>query len=170
VEEIWKDIKGYEKLYQISNLGKVKSFCRSKERILKIGIRPDGYEQIFLCMHYSRKHYFVHRLVALHFLKNPENKPEINHKNGIKTNNCVDNLEWVTHKENMHHAILNGLENKRGEAHPNVKLTWENVIEIKTLLQSKVSCDTIANKYNVSIPTVYAIKNKHAWNYTEKPV
>lgn len=112
--EIWKDIKGYEGLYQVSNLGRIKSLGRTqrcqgnkqeyrKERIMKQHLRG-GYYQVSLCKNSKHKHFGVHRLVALVFLDNPEAKEEVNHKNGIKTDNRVDNLEWVTRSENAIHA------------------------------------------------------------------
>lgn len=94
--EIWKVIKGYEK-YQVSNLGRVKSFF-SKEKILKLR-NHRGYSLVNL----SNKTFKVHRLVAEAFLENETKKPEVNHKNKIKSDNTVSNLEWVTREENIYH-------------------------------------------------------------------
>lgn len=111
--EEWKDIKGYEGLYQISNLGEVKSLSREveqsngkkytiKERKLKTSRNGNGYTGITL--NKDGKHRFnVHRLVALHFIENPEGKEQVNHKDLDKTNNCKDNLEWLTKSENQIH-------------------------------------------------------------------
>ena len=104
MEEIWKDIPNYKGLYQVSNLGKVKSLY-GKGKILKPNIDKDGYERVALCKEKKRKDLFVHRLVAITFIPNLENKSQINHIDGNKQNNCVDNLEWCSCKENIVHSI-----------------------------------------------------------------
>lgn len=103
-EEIWKDIKGYEGLYQVSNLGRVKSKHRGSESILKSIINSRGYMHVCLCKNSTRKWFKVHRLVALHFLDNPENKPEVNHIDEDKRNNMVSNLEWCTTNYNVNYG------------------------------------------------------------------
>ena len=111
--EIWKDIDGYEGLYQISNFGNVKSLGNGKAnssilhtvRLLKPQI-TDGYLRIGLWKNGKCKHYFVHRLVAFAFIPNPNNYPIINHKDEIKTNNTVDNLEWCDCKYNSNYGTL----------------------------------------------------------------
>lgn len=97
--EVWKDIEGYEGLYQVSNLGRVKNSRTG--RILKFGKHKNGYLQVILCKNGKTKHYYIHRLVAKTFIPNPQNKPEVNHIDENKENNHVENLEWVTHNENM---------------------------------------------------------------------
>lgn len=98
-EEIWKDIEGYEGLYQVSNLGRVKSLYRRKERIL-IASQSNGYYQVTLVLNKVKNIKYVHRLVAETFIPNPNNLPQVGHKDETKSNNRVDNLEWVTNKEN----------------------------------------------------------------------
>lgn len=114
--EIWKDIKGYEGYYQISNLGNVKSLrdfknkkiiCR--EKILKNHINKNGYVYIGLCKDKNHKTHRVHRLVAQTFIDNPDNLPQVNHIDGDKSNNCVDNLEWCTRSQNQIHAYKHNL-------------------------------------------------------------
>ena len=110
--EIWKDIKDYEGLYQVSNWGRVKSLGNgnsnnSKERILKLYIERCGYLNVFLSKNGKRKMCSVHRLVAETFLENPENLPEVNHIDEDKTNNRVENLEWKTHRDNLNHGTHN---------------------------------------------------------------
>ena len=107
MKEIWKDIEGYEGLYRISNLGCVYSVKRD----IYMSQRTDrrGYMIVNLCKHNEKKTFRIHRLVANAFLLNTHNKPEINHIDGNKKNNCIDYLEWVTAKENTQHAIKTGL-------------------------------------------------------------
>lgn len=106
MKEIFKDIKGYKGLYQISNFGRVKSltricgFYKSKDLILKSKISNKGYERVTLTKKNIKKNYSVHRLVGIAFIKNAYNKPCINHKDRNKLNNHVNNLEWCTYSEN----------------------------------------------------------------------
>ena len=102
MEEIWKDIKGFEGLYQVSNMGRVKSV--RKNIILKNQIARKGYERVILCINNSPKNYFVHRLVANAFIPNPDNLPQVNHKDENKLNNRVENLEWCTQKYNVNYG------------------------------------------------------------------
>lgn len=115
MQEIWKDIEGYEGFYQVSNFGTIKSLSRyikfgnktrySNERILKFHKDKDGYKKVILQKSGKAQNYLIHRLVAQAFIPNPDNKPQINHKDGDKQNNKVDNLEWCTPSENMIHAF-----------------------------------------------------------------
>lgn len=120
VKEIWKDISGYENKYQISNLGNVKSMemklrvkggvlRTKKEKILKPMLGKRGYLVVNLWEDYIKKTATIHRLLMEHFVENPENKRCVNHINGIKTDNRLDNLEWATHTENNRHSWANGL-------------------------------------------------------------
>ena len=102
MEEIWKDIPNYEGLYQVSNFGKVKSLLFKKEKILKTRIHPQGYELVNL----KNKTYRVHYLVAITFIDNPNHYKEINHKNEIKNDNRVDNLEWCDRRYNCNYGSL----------------------------------------------------------------
>ena len=108
MEEEWRDIKGYEGLYQVSNLGRVKSLDRY---VINKSNKQQYYNGKILTLskNNSQKTIPVHILVAKTFIPNPESKPEVNHIDGNKTNNCVSNLEWVTRSENELHAYKNGL-------------------------------------------------------------
>jgi hypothetical protein len=104
--EIWKNVKGFNGIYQVSNLGRLKSFKENKNgRILSNINRQGGYLSVVLGYRGLKKYTRIHRLVAETFIPNPDNKPEVNHIDGNKQNNCVSNLEWVTRKENAAHAM-----------------------------------------------------------------
>ena len=123
MEEIWKEIVGYDGLYQISNLGRVKSLGNNKtkkEKILKSSVDGDGYLFVKLYKNRKFKSFIVHRLVAEAFIQNPNNLPQVNHKDENKQNNCVQNLEWCTVKYNVNY----GTRNKRvAEKSTNGKLS-----------------------------------------------
>lgn len=122
--EIWKDIKGYEGLYQVSNLGNVRSlnFHREKKiKILKPNLKKDGYYETTLSKNSKFKWVRTHRLVAEAFIPNIYNKPQVNHINGNKLDNKAENLEWCTNQENITHAIITGLEKLNGHENPNAK-------------------------------------------------
>jgi len=169
MKEIWKDIKGYEGYYQVSSEGRVKSLARKircnrslKERILKPGLGGFGYPQVILCVDNQKYNIFIHRLVAEAFIPNLENKLEVNHIDGNKENNRVDNLEWCTRKENMTHAdTVLGLNN-RGENSGNSKVTESEVIQIKesSLLQRE-----LASIFGLSQQHISDIKNGRRWGH-----
>lgn len=101
MKEVWKDISGYEGLYQVSNFGRVKSLKCRREKILKLEKTKDNYLTIRLSKDKTRKHIGVHRLVAQAFISNPDNLSQVNHKDENKENNFVENLEWCTQVYNM---------------------------------------------------------------------
>lgn len=123
--EIWKDVVGYEGLYQVSNLGRVRSlpkmvgFRSQPEKLIAIFADKHGYHKTNLYKHNTHKQVYVHMLVAQAFIPNDENKPQVNHKDGDKSHNFDYNLEWCTAKENIIHAYSNGLKHdKKGVDHP----------------------------------------------------
>lgn len=142
--ELWVNIKGYEGLYQISNYGQVKSVPRrgTDGRIIKPSFSGSGYLQTHLCSNGVCKSYLVHRLVALHFIDNPNNYPEVNHKDENKTNNYFENLEFCTRKYNENYGTkkLRSVANHnykesalKSAAHHNYKIVAEK--QAKAVLQ-----------------------------------
>ena len=107
MDEIWHDIDGYDGLYQISNKGHVKSLKWGKERILRAHDNGDGYLKVHLFKNTAFQSIYIHRLVAIAFIQNPDNKPQVNHKDENKKNNCVENLEWITCIDNCNYGTRN---------------------------------------------------------------
>ena len=106
--EHWKPIDGTDGRLEISSLGRVKSNLRDG-RILRTNPDPKGYLKVRVTLDRVKYSFKVHRMVAQAFIPNPDNLPQVNHKDGNKLNNSVDNLEWVSNRDNAHHAIANGL-------------------------------------------------------------
>lgn len=179
-KEIWLPVIGFEKRYKVSNLGRIKSLDSYilkkssvtyfvKGRTLKQFKTPKGYMAVKLCFNGIEKTKLAHRVVAEAFIDNAENKPQVNHINGIKDDNRVDNLEWCTNDENVKHKVLNGLTNCiRGEAHYNAKLNYNLVEEIRYRLSNGESGKSICKDYNVSDTTIYNIKKGKIWNTQSK--
>ena len=137
MKEIWKPIKGFEGYYEVSNLGNIKSLPRQKfngkgyytlgERLLKPAHDNKGYERVTLNINGKSSTKKVHRLVAQAFVPNPENKEQVNHKNGVKDDNRAENLEWVTNGENQIHANATGLrKSSKGAEHYEYDREHEN--------------------------------------------
>lgn len=126
--EIWKEIKDYNGLYFISNLGNIKN---AKGKILKQGLCSQGYSRLNLTINNKYKTHRVHRLIAEAFIENIDNKPYINHINGIKNDNRIENLEWCTAKDNIRHAFKTGLKiSAKGDKHGKSKISNELAKEI----------------------------------------
>ena len=111
MEEIWKPIPGYEGIYFASNFGRIKSFARTKERILNPSNNTKGYPHVKLWKNQKYRIFRVHRLIMLTFVG--ESDLGVNHLDGVKTNNRIDNLEYCSNRDNIDHAILLGLRNTK---------------------------------------------------------
>jgi len=150
--EIWKDVLGYESFYEVSNLGNVKTLGNNKFgniRVMKNTLRK-GYCHVGLRINNIQKMFRVHRLVAEAFIPNPNKKSQVNHINGIKNDNRLENLEWATAFENMQHASVNNLLNvAKGEKHYNFKLSEEKISEI-IYLSDKFTQKELCLKFGVS--------------------
>lgn len=171
MKEIWKKIEGYSH-YEISNLGRVRSYRKANAilenpKIKNIEMDIWGYARVSLCAESICKHYKVHRLIAEAFIENPLNKKEINHINGIKTDNRIENLEWVTRSENAKHAYSLGLSKKmQGELNGHSKLTQDDVSKIRELwLSTDFLQKDIAKIFGVARTTINAIVNKYNWKH-----
>lgn len=172
-KEEWKDIKGYEGFYKVSNLGNIKSVDRiikRKTSEMKIKGRQmsqclgnSGYPMINLCINGSCKRHLVHRIVATAFLSNPLNKAYVNHIDGNKQNTNLKNLEWSTPKENSIHAHVNGLANVgRGEKQHSSKLT---VDKVKYIRESSKTIKELSMMFNVSKQAIRDVKMKRSWKH-----
>lgn len=166
-KEIWKDINNYDGLYQISNYGRVKSLAtRFKiDKVLKSKQTKIKYLSVVLCKDKHQNRKYIHRLVAQAFIPNPDNLPQVNHKDGDKTNNHYKNLEWCTPHENMLHAYKNNLKGN-GEKMFNAKLNNINVIEIREKYNTKqYTQQQLANNYNVSRQLVGMVIRGEIWKH-----
>ena len=175
--EEWKVILEADSCYLISNFGRIKSLSReikirykhkgfTKEKILCFGKDKSGYNRIPLISNGKRITFKVHRLVAKAFVPNPNNKPFVNHINGIKTDNRVENLEWCTAKENINHAIKIGLKNPSlGEENGLSKLTEKEVRYILSI-ENKTHKE-ISLMYNVSRSTISYIIRRKTWKHID---
>lgn len=153
----WKTIKDFED-YEISEDGEVKSHKHNRTIILKKRISPDGYVWYILTRNGKAYTKRANRLVAEAFIDNPENKPTVNHLDGDKLNNSVNNLEWATRQEQMQHAYKHGLKKPvRGCLQGNHVLSEEEVKEIRSLYKGhskEYGMNALAKIYNVSTSTI----------------
>jgi len=170
MEEIWKDIKGFEGSYQVSNLGKIQSIDRliwnpangsystQKGRIHKLDFKNKFYAQIGLWKNSKCTKKLVHRLVAESFILNPKNLPEVNHKDTNKLNNCSSNLEWCTRLQNQRDAKNKGLYSNfpKGSAKCNAILNEKAVLHIRRKEMRNID---YCKLYNVKPSTISCLQN-----------
>ena len=175
MKEIWKDVQGYEGIYQISNMGRVKSIERKakkydgmrivRERYLKLN-NNDDYYRVKLFKDGEKKILKVHRLVALYFIENNDNKLEVNHIDCNKKNNRIDNLEWCTLQENSKHAVNNFLK-CHGENHSCAKANEKIVKYIRKLHNKNNFIDQkkLGIIYGVKSCTINNIIHNKTWRH-----
>jgi hypothetical protein len=180
--EVWKDIKDYEGIYQVSNFGNVKSLDREvapnnrvpywrKGKICKQSKSNLGYMTVGFTVNNVKLNKYVHRLVAETFITNWSNHPQVNHIDCDKTNNRMYNLEWCTNSQNQIHATKNGLNKLHlhrvaysGEENGRSLLTKQQVLEIKQkYIPYKYSAKKLAKEYNVSVSCITHILNNTSW-------
>lgn len=171
-KEEWRPVVGFETKYLVSNIGNVKRVLGSshlKPKNLKLMLNKDFYNQVNLKVNQKTNTKLVHRLVAMSFIPNPYNKPQINHINGIKNDNRVENLEWCTLSENRIHAYSTGLQNglsRRGDKNNFNKLKESDVLSIRSEYKKRVTTyKYLAKKYNVTEGCIGSIIKRKNWSW-----
>lgn len=180
--EVWKDVKGYEGLYEVSNLGAVRSKDRHVDFVDKRGYKAKrfypsrvvkqrtikgGYLICELSRNGNRERILAHRLVAMNFLENENCLKEVNHIDADKTNNKVNNLEWVTRGENIRHAFRLGLvKREKGSKLYNSKFAEEDIVSIrKSYKEGTMNINDLARMYNVNRKTMDSICTYKSWKH-----
>lgn len=168
----WKPLINYENSYEISNFGEIRGIDRIsgkrkgiiKGKLLKQTINHKGYLEVRLTKNSKSIYKIVHRLVALNFIHNPLNLPQVNHIDGIKTNNFVNNLEWVNNSQNQLHAYKTGLQpSRKGENNNNASISNEEVTNIKELYNSGQSIRDISINIDIPLGKIRSIIYKRSW-------
>lgn len=173
--EIWKDVKGYEGLYQVSNLGRIWSV--KSQKYLKPWVNTCGYHLVgLISKNGKQKKEQIHRLVALAFIENPNNYPQVNHKDENKGNNCVENLEWVTAKQNCNYGTRNEriAEKIKGENHylygkhlseEHKAHIIDSSVKSKSVCQINIETNTIVNTFKSmrEAERQTGVKHQHIW-------
>ncbi len=163
--EIWMPVTGFEGYYEVSILGRVKNSRRGS--LIKSHPDKDGYLRVRFFIHNTKTKHSIHRLVANAFI--PKHSPElqVNHIDGDKFNNAAPNLEWVTSRQNIHHAVDIGLRNHKGSANHFSSLNEAQVAEIKKKIQDGIKYRAIAQFYNVKTSCISKIKLNHTWQHVQ---
>lgn len=166
--ELWKTIEEFPN-YSVSTSGRVRKdlpMIRTPGGIIAPAINPCGYEEVILSYNGNRKPGRVHRLVGIAFLALEINRTEINHKNGVKHDNRVENLEWVTRSENLQHAYsVLGRQGMKGERHWKSKLTNSDIVTIRKLIADGCTQRPIAKMFGVKQVTIWRIAHRRNWDH-----
>ena len=161
--EAWKPFSSQHSQYEVSSLGRVRSL---RQGIKKQHVHPQGYLSVtYHATRTATKRALVHRLVATAFLPNPHNKEFVNHIDGNKQNNGVENLEWVTRRENEAHAVSTGLKNSKGIANTQAKLTEGAVIKIRAMGGLGFRRDVLGDYFGVSGATIGRVVARAIWKH-----
>ena len=165
--EVWKSVKDFPG-YEVSNLGRMKSYKVAPwkdPRILPGNVNVNGYRRVTLVKQKKEFYLYIHHLVLNTFIGLHPKGYECNHKNGIKTDNRLSNLEWTTHGRNMAHAFQIGLIDTKGSKAPNAKLRNGEVIEIRRLAELGIKQTVIAKIFKISCGNVDMIIRRWTWNH-----
>lgn len=175
MEEIWKDVPGFEGYYQVSSMGRVKSVdrvkcdgVRMKGRIRKTHLDACGYELVQLRKDGAMKHFSVHRLVALAFIPNPEGLPQVNHIDEVRNHNTVDNLEWCDHVYNNNYGSKAFAS--RGERNSQCKYSEQTIREVRNSFiprDPNYGITPLAKKYGMSQAHLCSILKGRIWGWIE---
>lgn len=170
-KEEWREVAGSDGLYLISNLGNLRrvEYVSRKgdivpERQIAYYVNSQGYIATKIKINGKFKTKSAHRLIAEAFIPNPDNKPQINHIDNNRKNNSIENLEWVTAKENIHHCIRQK-RNPIGEKHGSAVLTEYDVKIIKRLFKQGVSVPVVAKAFDLSQGAIRCIKDNRTWKF-----
>lgn len=177
INEMWKDVTGYEGIYQVSNTGRIKKLYRewvgstggkrfTNEKILPPHFSKFGYNHHIFIKEGKPKDLRVCRLVAIAFVPNPDNKPFVNHIDGNKANDSASNLEWNTRSENDRHAFANGLRSgMKGSKNGMAKIDEKIVLEIRKLYSSGSNTRVLADRFKLSIDHIGNIVKRRIWKH-----
>lgn len=170
--ETWKAVSGYAETYEVSDLGRVRSIRDSTNsyvgRILKPASMTNGYQFVGLCQGGTTKIHSVHRLVAAAFIGPCPHKKEVNHKNGVRTDNRADNLEYMTRRENIIHGqkyLPRKHTSLRGHMLPNAKLDEHKVRAIRKRIAKGEALNLIAKDYNIVRQAIWSIAHNKTWKW-----
>lgn len=176
MKEIWKPIPGFEGLYEASNLGRIQSLTRDvlckngvtkrfNGKIIVPCMSNTGYLTVQLCKNGKAVRYLIHRLVAMAFLPTDDTSQEVNHIDGTKSNNQLNNLEWVCRDKNIRHAMNMGLIRNSGESNPAAKIKERQALEIKELLRTYIHPKEIAEVVGVQEGTIIDLQKGRTWSH-----
>jgi hypothetical protein len=170
--EVWKDIAGYEGIYQVSDAGRVRSVDRVNSQGAKLKGKPrklitdrDGYYVVGLTRNAVMRYHKVHRLVAAAFIPNPDNLPQVNHVEGNKSDNRACKLEWCTNQENIDHSVMVGSRDPVGESNGRARLSELDVVDIRWLKGLGMSISALAREYQVTRTNIRHIVTGRSWSH-----